>query len=159
MKPIYLNGQRDLVKCAVASATVIEAGDMVYYDGSADEVKPASAFTWLSAGLAATQASFAASFYGIAVEASASGETDKISVDVSSRSVYEVDVPSGTYNLDTKLGPDESSSTLMDQKLESAVAASAIAVSRENKTSATRLKVSFAPAHSTSSSNVNSNIG
>lgn len=159
MQCIYLNGQRDLVKANVASATVIEKGDMVYYDGTADQVKPASAFTWDSDGLADTQASFAASFYGIAVEASPSGESTAISIDISPMSVYEIDVPSATYNLDTTLGPDENSSALHDQKLETAVAASSIARSRENKTSATRLKVTFAPAHSTGSSNVNANVG
>ncbi|OAI53933.1 hypothetical protein AYO47_03870 [Planctomyces sp. SCGC AG-212-M04] len=133
---------------------------MVYYDGSADEVKPASAFTWDTDGLTDTQAAFAAAFYGIAMEDSDSGETARILVDISPESVYEFDVPSATYNLDTTLGPDKASgNALLDQTLETATAVNSIARSRENKTSATRLKVSFAPAHSTRSSNVNANLG
>lgn len=159
MKAIYHNGQRDPVKCNVGSDSVIEKGDVLWYDGSADTVKPASAYTWDTDGLADTQAAFAANFYGIAMEDSDDGEDDPILVDISPESVYEFDVPSATYNLDTTLGCDENSSTLHDQKLETAVAASSIARSRENKTSATRLKVTFAPAHSTKSSNVNANIG
>lgn len=154
---IFLRGQRDLRKCPVDSAIVIAKGDMLWYSGSDDEVRPASDFLWTS-NLATTQGNFAAAFAGIAAEASAAGETDPISVDMSSDSVYCIDVPSAAYKLDTTLGPDEGSSTLLAQKLEGAAAAASIARSLEQKTT-TRLEVSFAPALSTKSSNVNANIG
>lgn len=152
---IFLRGQRDLRKVAVDSATVIAKGDMVWYDGSNDEVVPASDFLWTS-NIATTQGNFAAAFMGIAAEASAAGETDPISIDMSPDSVYEIDVPSATYHHDTPLGPDEGSSSLLSQKLETAAAAAAIARSVQNKTG-TRLEVKFASSQMLS--NVNANVG
>lgn len=141
----------------VDSATVIAIGDILWYVGSEDEVEPASTFLWTT-NLATTQGNFAAAFAGIAMEKSASGDTDSISVDTSPDSIYEIDVPSAAYKLDSTLGPDEGSSTLQNQKLELAAAAASIARSLDQKTT-TRLRVSFASALSTSSSNVNANIG
>lgn len=68
----YRTGQREPRKYGVASATVIEIGDLVYYDTSTDQVKPASDFTW-NTDLATTQGGFADVVAGVAMESSASG--------------------------------------------------------------------------------------
>ena len=141
----FRSGQMSLRKVRVDSSTVIEVGDLVFLD--TDDVKPASAFTW-DTNLATTQSAFAAVFLGIAHEASASGETDPISVDTSPLSVYEMDVASGAYEIGDELGPDESSSTLSDQQLEAVGSgATGIAFASEYNTSgATKLRVQFKSA-------------
>lgn len=154
----FRSGQVQLQKVRVDSATVIEAGDMVYLDS--DDVKPASDYTW-DTDLATTQASFAALFLGIAHEASGNGDTDAISVDVSPNSVYEMEVASGTYEVGDLLGPDENSSALSDQKVES-VASSSLAIARAAEykaTSSSLLRVMFASAFHTGSANVNASLG
>jgi len=78
----HLNGEQQFVEVAVATATVIYIGDMVYLDTSNNVVKPASDYTW-NTDLATTQASFAAFFLGIAGDQSAVGDTDKVKVDIS----------------------------------------------------------------------------
>ncbi|HWL09478.1 MAG TPA: hypothetical protein VNQ76_13805 [Planctomicrobium sp.] len=153
----FRSGQVHLRKVRVDAPTVIEAGDLIWLD--TDDAKPASAFAW-SSNLATTQGNFAAKFLGVAHQPSAAGETAPISVDVSPDSVYEFDVASASYELGTALGPDESSSTLMNKQLETAVAASAIARSAEFTTgSVGTLRVTLASAFHTSSANANAQIG
>lgn len=154
----FRSGQRQLVKAAVDSATVIEVGDMVWLD--TDDVKPAADFTW-DTDLETTQAAFAAQFLGIAVESSAAGDTAPISVDVSPVSVYEYDVASGTYEIGTPLGPDKATGdNIVSQVLETAVAASSVARAVERKTAAsTALRVQFASAYSTYANNANGALG
>ncbi len=153
----FRSGQVHLRKVRVDSATVIEAGDLVWLD--TDDAKPASAFTWTT-NLATTQGNFAAKFLGVAHQPSASGETAPISIDVSSDSVYEFDVASAAYELGAPLGPDEGSSALQNKKLEAAVATSAIARSAEfTSGNVDTLRVSFASAFSTTSANLNAQIG
>src|SRR5690606_12803092 len=153
----FRSGQRQLVKAAVDSATVIEIGDMVWLD--TDDVKPAADFTW-DTDLETTQAAFAVQFLGIAVESSAAGDTAPISVDVSPVSVYEYDVASATYEIGTPLGPNGTGSALKDQELVAADAALSIARAVERKTAAsTALRVQFASAYSTYANNTNATIG
>lgn len=154
----YRSGQVELRKVRVDADTVIEAGDLVFLDN--DDAKPASEFTWTS-NLATTQAAFAAAFLGVAHQASAAGDTDPVSVDVSPFSVYEMNVAAGTYEVGDLLSPDESSSTLMCQQLE-AVASGGLGIARAAEykaSSSTRLRVTFASAFHTASSNVNAELG
>ena len=153
----FRSGQVLLQRIRVDSATEISAGDMVFLD--TDDVKPASSFTW-STDLATTQGAFAAAFLGIAHQPSEVGETDPISVDVSPQAIYEFDVVSAAYEVGALLGPDGSSSLLVNQRLKAAVAASAIARSAEYQGSGTTaLRVMFASAFHTGSGNVNSAVG
>ena len=62
----------------VDSAIVIEVGDMIYQ--AADDARPADQFTYVAADLPRTQANFRRDFRGIAMNASAAGATDNISV-------------------------------------------------------------------------------
>ena len=154
----FRSGQVELRKVRVDSATVIEAGDLVWLD--TDDAKPASAFAWTT-NLATTQGNFAASFLGVAHQQSRAGDTDPISVDVSPHSVYEFNVNSASYEVGALLGPDESSSTLMNQQLE-AVGSAAAAIARAAEfTSGAQgmLRVTFASAYACGSANVNAQVG
>lgn len=154
----FRSGQVELRRVRVDAGTVIEAGDLVWLD--TDDAKPASAFAWTT-NLATTQGNFAAKFLGVAHQQSRAGDTDPISVDVGPHSVYEFDCNSAAYELGALLGPDESSSTLMNQQLEAVgSAAAAIARAAEFTTGAqTTLRVTLASAYATGSANVNAQIG
>lgn len=158
--PIFLSGHQKLSLYTVASATVIARGDMCWMAGSDNEIYPASDFPW-DTNIATTQAAFAEVFAGIAYQNSPSGETDDVSVDVSSESEYEFDCNSATYALGATLGPDQDTTAdLLSQKLEAAVAGSSVAVAMEKYTSATtRVVVAFASAHNPSANNVNGALG
>lgn len=160
MTGIFRSGQSKLIKSPVASASVIGRNDMVSMDASTDEIVAAGDFLW-DTDLATTQATFADIFLGIARESSANLETDTVDVDVSADAVYEFTVASATYTIGQSLGPDKASgNALLDQTLEGAVAASAIARSVESKTAAvTVLRVTFASAHYLSGANVNAQVG
>jgi hypothetical protein len=154
----FRSGQVQLARLRVDSGTVIEAGDLVFLDS--DDVKPASDFTW-DTNLATTQAAFAAAFLGIAHQQSADGDTDDISVDLSPHAVYEFDAAPAAYEVGDALGPDEDSSTLMDQQLE-AVGSDGLGIARavEYKPAGSSLvRVTFASAFYTSSGNTNAAVG
>ncbi|MFO1091822.1 MAG: hypothetical protein U0992_00715 [Planctomycetaceae bacterium] len=109
--------------------------------------------------LATTQGNFAAKFLGS--HPVAGGDTDPISVDVGPHSVYEFDCNSAAYELGALLGPDEASSTLMNQQMEAVgSAAAAIARAAEFTIGAqTMLRVTLASAYAAGSANVNAQIG
>lgn len=154
----FRSGQVFLHRLRVDGETVIEAGDLVFLDE--DDVKPAADFPW-DTDLATTQASFAATFLGIAHQQSFAGEAGDLSIDLSPHAVYEFDVNPAAYEVGDRLGPDESSSTLMNQQLE-AVGAAGLAIARAAEyrpASASRLRVTFASAFHTGSSNVHAQIG
>lgn len=154
----FRSGQVILQKCRVETDTVIEPGDMIFLDETV--IRPANDFFW-NTDLATTRQEFASMFLGIAHEASADGEVSPVSVDVSATSVYEFDVASSTYDNGNTLGPDEGSSDLLSQQLEY-VASSAHAVARAAEyadSATTRLRVTFASAYTTSSSNSNAAVG
>lgn len=154
----FRSGQVQLQKLRVDSDTVISAGDLLFLDSN--DVKPASDFTW-DTDLPTTQAAFAAAFVGVAHQQSAAGDTDDISVDVSPHSVYEFDVAAGTYEVGDALGPDELSSALMNQQLE-AVASGSLGIARAAEykaATATTLRVTFASAYNTASTNTNATLG
>lgn len=154
------SGQVSLRKFNVLPETRIDRGDMVFVleDSDGVNIYPASDFTWTS-NLATTQGNFAAAFAGIAADSSAVGQSSPINVDISSTSVYEMDCATASYHLNDTLGPDEATSRLRNQTLENAAAAASIARAAETRASTTKLRVTFAPAFSTQSSNVNANIG
>jgi hypothetical protein len=141
----------------VDSATIIEAGDLVFLD--TDDVKPAADFAW-DTDLETTQGLFAAVFLGVAHQQSADGDTDDVSIDLGPHSVYEFDANSATYEVGDVLGPDEDSSTLMNQQLEAAASSAGIARAAEYQAAAsTKLRVTFASAFHAGSANVNAHLG
>ena len=153
----FRSGQVHLRRVRVEAATVIEAGDLLWLDGST--ARPAADFAW-SSDLATTQAGFAEKFLGVAHQPSADGETSPVSVDVSPDSVYEFDVSPASYELGQPLGPDENAGALMSRRLESASAAAAVARSAEfTAASVSTLRVTLASAFHTGSSNANAVLG
>jgi hypothetical protein len=155
-KPMHRFYDQQLRSYAVDSGTVIAKGDMVWLD--TDDIKPASDFTW-DTNIATTQASFAAKFVGIAVESSAAGETENVSVDVSAKSVWEMDCASANFVAGGPVGPAKQSGNLLEnQKVVTAVAASSIGFVNTTGTSLTRVEVQFQSAYA-ASSNVNANVG
>lgn len=154
----FRSGQVELHRLRVDSGTVLEPGDLVYLD--TDDVKPAADFTFTT-DLATTRGNFAAVFLGVCHQASADGETNDVSVDLSPLSVYEYDVDSATFEVGDLLAPDGDSDSIDSQRLANvASAAQAIARSAEYKASAaTLLRVQFASAFHPSSANVNAAIG
>ncbi len=156
----YRQGQRELVKLPVATATVIEIGDIVAWHSSDSEVHPASDEPW-DTNEATTQANFADHFMGIAVESSSSSQNDDITVDISALAVYEFTVISNTFDVGDSLGVDSASNALQDQVLAAqTTATSAIARSFERKASAsTLLKVKFASAFNTAANATPGTVG
>jgi hypothetical protein len=100
--------------CPVDSATVIDVGDFLWLD--TDDAKPASAQA--DAGTeAGNQEAFHDNFLGIALQASASGQTNPIMVQT--RGVRTYTCPSGTWELGDLVGVDEAPSglALLDQQV------------------------------------------
>ena len=97
-------GDTNPVMLAVDSATVIEIGDLVYFD--TDDVKPASQTSY-GVSLAATQETFHDSFAGVAMQASAAGETTPIRVATSG--VFEFPQAAATVQVGARLGVDDNS--------------------------------------------------
>ena len=128
---------RSIHLAPVASATVIDIGDFLYLDkggGGDGTAKPASVKP--DAGTeAGNQEEFHDFFLGIALEASANGETDDIRV--ATRGIFTYACPNGTWELGDLVGVDEQASgtALEDQKVAS-VAGEALAVGRVVKTEA-----------------------
>lgn len=153
----YRFGDRQLVKVAVASATVIERGDMVCL--ASDLAIPISSITW-DTDLATTQGAAAAAFAGIAVDASAAGEDDDINIDISPVSVYEMDCASATFYMGDPVGPaKQTGNALEDQKVIEAVAAASIGRVYRSAASTTKVLCTFASAKNGAANNVNGALG
>jgi len=154
----FRSGQVALQKFRVEATSVVEPGDLIYLDETV--IRPAREITW-NVDLATTQQSFANAFVGIAHEQSANGDDDPLSVDVSATSIYEFDVTSSTFEFGNALGPEGGASVLLDQQL-AFVGTNAQAVARAMEFTdqmVTRLRVSFASAYTTASSNTNATVG
>jgi hypothetical protein len=154
----FRSGQVELHRLRVDDETVLEPGDLVYLD--TDDVKPAADFPF-DTDLATTRGAFAAVFLGVCHQPSAEGESNDVSIDLSPLSVYEYEVDSATFEVGDLLAPDGDSDEIVSQRLAKvASAAQAIARSAEYKASAaTLLRMQFASAFHTGSSNVNAALG
>src|SRR5690606_22209932 len=119
-----------------------------------------SSIAW-DTDLETTQEAAAAVFLGVAEESTKNGQTDDISVDVSSESVYEMDCDSATYQGGDPIGPAKATgNAIVDQKVAETVAASAIGrVYRRTNGAASKVHVTFASAFTTDSANSNAQIG
>lgn len=151
----YRHGPQLFVRPAVDSGTVIELSDLVYLD--TDDVKPASSYTWSSSD-AATQAAFANVFMGVACDASPSGDTNPINVDISATSVYEFTCVATTWELGNTFAVDgNGADALIDQTLEKSGTATACIARAVNRATASTAKVlvTFASAYHTGSANSN----
>jgi hypothetical protein len=88
----------------VASATVIEIGDLLYYDGTANQVFPLADFTW-NTNLATTQADLKGSFAGVAMSRSRAGDTDLVRVAISG--IAEFPCAAAAFNPDEFISVDD----------------------------------------------------
>jgi len=123
---------------AVDAATVIEVGDMLFLD--TDDVKPAGSFTW-NTDLATTQAGFKDLFVGIALTAHPAGVAGKVTV--MTLGVFEMESPSTAWHPGALVGADKASgNALLPQTVETAAAASAVGIVRDEGTK-TRVRVFF----------------
>ncbi len=88
----YVRGRQNLIPVPIASATVVEKGDMVCISsGKAVPPSVLLASGSESASAAAAQNAVAAAFVGISEDSSAAGDTDAILVDISLDAVYKLE--------------------------------------------------------------------
>ena len=122
-------GDTNPVVASVDAATVIEIGELVYQDS--DDTKPASSQADQNSETA-NQELFADKFLGVAMQRSRSGDT--LPIRVASTGVFELDCPSGTFELGDLVGADENADgdALVNQQV-AKVAASKYAVGRVAK--------------------------
>ncbi len=122
-------GDTNPVVAAMDSDTVIEIGDLVLLN--TDDAKPASMLVDQGTK-AANQAAFAATFLGVAMQRSRSGENTPIRV--ATTGVFEFDCASGTFELGDMVGLDENAAgnALLNQQV-AKVTAAADAVGRVAK--------------------------
>lgn len=119
-------GETNPIVLPVDSATVIEIGDLVYFD--TDDAKPAAAQADQGTE-AGNQALFHNKFAGVAMQRSRSGDTDPIRV--ATTGVFEFVAPSTTREVGALLGVDEQASgtALENQKIDG-VAGAHLAIGR-----------------------------
>ena len=121
-------GDTNPVIAAVAAATVIEIGDLLWQD--ADNAKPASLFA-VANNKPADQAAFTAEFLGVAMARSRAGDTAPIRV--ATTGVFEFDCAAATFELGDMLGVDAGAGgALLNQQCVK-VAASCEAIGRVAK--------------------------
>jgi hypothetical protein len=110
----------------VASATVIEIGDLVGLDGGA--AAPASAFEDQGTE-AANQEAFHDAFVGVAMQHSPAGSTDPVRIATSG--VFEFDCAAAAFELGDLVGVDEAASgTALEDQVGVEVATANLAVGR-----------------------------
>ena len=120
-------GDTNPVIAAVDSETVIEIGDLLWQDK--DDAKPASHVGMSNTDFDVAQQGFARLFLGVSMQWSRNGETAPVRVGTTG--VYEMDCPSGTFELGDLVGVDHQlegghdevndgreSCTLLDQHVE-----------------------------------------
>ena len=119
-------GDTNPVLLPVDSSTVIEIGDLVYLD--TDDAKPASSLG--DAGsLAGNQEVLHDNFVGVAMQASADGDTAAIRIATSG--VFELACSSATFEVGDLVGGDENTGgTALENQQAIAVAAANLAIGR-----------------------------
>ena len=117
----WVHGDTTHVLAPVAAGTVIEIGDLLYYD--TNTAKPA-AMQAVGTSKPVSQTNFAAKFLGVAMQASPAGSTTPIRVVTTG--VFEFDCASNTFELGTFVGIDEKAgrTSLENQKLDKLATAS-----------------------------------
>lgn len=119
-------GDTNPVLLPVDSATVIEIGDLVYLD--TDDVKPASSQTDQES-LAGNQEAFHDNFAGVAMQASAAGDTAAIRIATSG--LFELDCASATFEVGALVGAVENTAgTALEDQRSVAVASPNLAIGR-----------------------------
>ena len=117
----WVHGDTTHVLAPVASTTVIEIGDLVFYD--TDNAKPAAMQTNQTTK-PLNQTMFAGKFLGVAMQASPAGSTTPIRV--VTNGVFEFDCTSNTFELGNFVGIEvkPSNTGVENQKLDKLTTAS-----------------------------------
>lgn len=115
-------GDTNPVMASVASATVIEAGDLVYQE--LGNVLPASSLAD-QGSQSLNQSTFQSAFLGVAMQASPDGATQPIRV--ATTGVFEFPCDAAAFDIGDLIGPveDSTGAALEDQKVGSAGAPTA----------------------------------
>ena len=103
---------KGVIRMPVDSAQVIEVGDQVYNNGN--DVRAASQFAYVAGDLPGTQANFAAKFLGIALDASASGDTAEIAI--GTKGTYEMNCAAATFEMNDLVGPDDDATPVLEDQ-------------------------------------------
>lgn len=114
-----------VVSKAVASATVIEIGDLVNATPA-----PASDTAW-NLNLATTQEDFHDVFLGVAAQRSRDGDTDPVRVNT--KAVHEFDCDAATFNLGDLVGVAQGTGNVLEKQKVVAVATENLAIGRVAK--------------------------
>ncbi len=110
----WRNGDTRPVTLPVASATVVEIGDLVVLDS--DEAKPVSSVSY-GGSLAAAQENGHDVLVGVAMQASPDGSSDPIRI--ATAGMFEFDCATASFSLGDRMGIDDNvgGDTLENQKL------------------------------------------
>jgi hypothetical protein len=103
----------------IASATVIEVGDLVEMAAGGD-VTPASLHAW-NTDLATTQDEFQNTFLGVAMQRSRAGDVEPIRVATSG--MFEFDCAAATFELGALVAPAKQSGNALENQKTAALAA------------------------------------
>jgi len=129
----WLHGDAAHVLAPVASATVIEIGDLVFYD--TNTTKPAVMQTNQSTK-ELNQSTFAGKFLGVAMQASPAGSAG--SIRVATAGVFEYNCPSTAFELGNYVGIGvKSGNTGLENQVLEKVTASNAAIGRISRREAT----------------------
>lgn len=128
-------GTPEIRTAPVLAATVIEVGDMLWYDASNNCVKPASDYTW-DTDLATTQGTFKDVFIGIAIHGKTASQPAG-TIAFGTRGQWEMDCASAAFDMATFLGPAKQSGNALENQKVVAVANATLAIGKPGKQTAT----------------------
>lgn len=100
----HRTGPLSPIRVPVGSSTVVKIGDMLYWDDSADEAKPAEDLSWNS-DLETTQGDFQEAFLGVALHGSEAGEDRDILV--AREGIFEFECAEAEFDLGAPVAPAE----------------------------------------------------
>jgi hypothetical protein len=120
---------RPVVTKEVASATVIEVGDLIEMETNG-AVASAADHVW-NTNLATTQEEFHDEFLGVAQERSRNGDTNPIRVNTAG--VHEFDCAAATFELGALVGPAKQAGNALEKQKVVAVATENLAIGRVAK--------------------------
>lgn len=127
-KQRHVYGDPRVETMPVLAATVLEIGDMCWFDSTNNCVKPASDYTW-DTDLATTQGTFKDVFCGVARTAKRS--TDPAgSAQVDTAGVFRFDCASAAFDLGVFIGPAKASGNALENQKVVAVANATLAIGK-----------------------------
>jgi hypothetical protein len=133
----------EVVHYPVASADIIEIGDLLFYNGTSNAVESVADLAWNS-DLATTQADLKGVFAGVAMSASAAGDTSDVRV--ATKGIADYPCASASFVVDSFIGVDDNATPdglLAQQVITVGSAALAIGKPEEVQASVTIVRIRF----------------